>query len=197
MRGLKNSICDTCGFESDLKEKESHNKEFHLVHQSIKKQNKRKKAVFGCDKCGVTVDTQRKLRTHKECQHPVETSSSCEPSPPRKKTVKLVEDTSVKEDVVIIEKVEDRGKDVENKVILDKVGVEMVDIKEVEEQTKYEKDEASKKDELIKSQAKQIEDQSKEINSMKETIGALYEARDRKKNRTTKFKMNQNQFQII
>ena len=129
--------CHTCGFESDLNEMESHNKEFHLVHQSIKKQNKRKKVVYGCDKCGVTVDTQRKLRTHKEGQHPLETSSSCEPSPPRKKVVKQMEDVTVKESKLEVKEFEDKQKEQKDKVKAEEAEVEMLDINEVEDQTKY------------------------------------------------------------
>ena len=49
--------------------------------------------MFGYDECGVTVDTQHKMKTHKESQHPAirESVSSPEPSPPRKKPVRDVE----------------------------------------------------------------------------------------------------------
>ena len=160
-----NCKCDTCGFESGLNEMESHNKEFHLVHQSIKIQNKRKKSVFGCDKCGITVDTQRKLRSHKGSQHPVsvETSSSSEPSPPRKKTVKQVA-----------------------KVIVEDTEVEMVDIKKVEEKPLVEEDKVTETDQIIKSQERQIKAQAEEIESMKQSIDALHEERDRARKPTNK-----------
>ena len=146
---------------------ESHNREFHLLHQSIKKQNKRKKVVLGCDKCGVTVDTLRKLRSHKESQHPVsiETSSSPDPSPPRKKLVKQVEGLTVEEAKLIIKEAEKKVT-----VTVEEAEVEMVDMNKSEYQDKDEETEVSKKDELIKSQAEQIEHKFKEIASMKETI---------------------------
>ena len=130
--------CDTCGFESGANEMESHNREFHLVHQSIKKQNKRKKVVLGCDKCGVTVDTQRKLRSHKESQHPVsiETSSSPDPSPPRKKLVKQVEGLTVEEAKLIIKEAEKKVT-----VTVEEAEVEMVDMNKSEYRDKDEETE--------------------------------------------------------
>ena len=58
----RNSKCDVCGFQSNAEEMKDHHNEFHLLHQNIVNQNKRKKIVFCCDKCGVTVDTKTKLK---------------------------------------------------------------------------------------------------------------------------------------
>ena len=103
MAALKNHImknhqtdktkCNICGFESNKSDMEDHKTQFHLVHENLKIQNKRKKVTFGCDECGVTVDSEHKLKDHKELQHAatVVISSSPEPSPPRKKAAKGVE----------------------------------------------------------------------------------------------------------
>ena len=162
MAALKNHImknhqtdknkCSICGFESNESDMEDHNRQFHLVHENLKSQNKRKKVTFGCDECGVTVDSENKLKDHKDLQHAatVETSSSPEPSPPRKKPTKLVEVPIVAEakvDRVDILKETDTE-------------VEMID----EEQTNND----LQKDELIMTQAKTIEDQAKELVVLKE-----------------------------
>ena len=58
--------CDVCGFESNERDVINHKHEFHLVHQQIQKQAKRKKAIFTCCQCGITVDTKKKLNNHME-----------------------------------------------------------------------------------------------------------------------------------
>ena len=139
----KKCSCEICGFESSIEDMQDHMKEFHIVHHNIIKQNKRKNVTFACDKCGVTVDTNKKLKTHIEHQHPEpsEISSSPEPSPPRKKPVIQVQVEEEKEEIMDTEEV---GKIEEN------------DLKK-----------ETYKDELIKTQAKQLEEQSKEISEMK------------------------------
>ena len=99
---------------------------------------KKKQSVFGCDQCGVAVGDEHKLKNHEQSQHPV---SSPEPSPPRKKPVIQVQVEEEKEEIMDTEEV---GKIEEN----------------------YLKKETYK-DELIKTQAKQLEEQSKEISEMK------------------------------
>ena len=83
--------CDICGFDFSENDMKDHMSEFHQVHQTIKGQNKqkRKKDTICCDECGITVDSQKKLKSHKESQH--QESSSSEPSPPRKKSGPLLE----------------------------------------------------------------------------------------------------------
>ena len=90
------SKCNVCGFESNEDDMTNHMKEFHIVHQSIKIQNKRNKSVFNCEDCSVTTDSKKKLKNHKDSQHYKleESSSSPDPSPPQKKQTRL-SDTEV------------------------------------------------------------------------------------------------------
>ena len=162
----KKSKCDVCGFESKEEDVKDHMSEFHIVHQNIKAQNKRKKATFDCDECGVTVDAKHKLKNHKESQHLVssETLSSSEPSPPRKKPLKHVEDNN------------DNNSEVE---MMDIKEVEQVENKEgnkdesMEHKEKIHTDELLKKDENIKSQAKMIEEQANKIKKIDDNVELL------------------------
>ena len=148
--------CEACGFESNEIELKDHIQKYHLAHE---KQSKRKKVVFGCDECGVTVDAQNKLTSHKESQHP-KVSSSPEPSPPRKKLVKKVEVKT--------------GDDPE---------VEMVDLQSkndlerkedsIEMSQEYVNKEISKKDEIIEAQGRKIAEQEKEIQDIKAGFEAM------------------------
>ena len=60
--------------------------------------------AFNCAVYGITLDSKRKLNNHSESQHPTseETSSSSEPSAPRKKQEKLKINVSNDEEVVDI-----------------------------------------------------------------------------------------------
>ena len=161
----ENDKCQVCGFVSKTNDIKEHMDQFHLVHQSILKQNelKRKKSVVCCDKCGVTADTKKKMREHKLLQHPVleETSSSSEPSPPRKKQIKPV-------GVQIVENGE----------------VEMIDIETIEAKQDNMDEKKNQieieKDIIIKAQDKNIKDQAKAIEGLKEDVTILHESIEKK-----------------
>ena len=159
----KKSKCNVCGFESNQEDVKYHMNEFHVVHQNIKVQNKRKQVTFACDECGITVNAKNKLKNHKESQHLAsnETLSSSEPSPPRKKLVKVVEEKAEN-----INKVEDMDiKEVEEV----EINVEH-EVERMEHQDNIHSDELLKKDEIIKSQAKVIEEQANQIKKIDDNI---------------------------
>ena len=166
--------CDICGFECNTDDMKEHMDQFHIVHQSIKKQNqlKRKKSVVGCDECGVTADNQKKLKEHKLLQHPVkeDTSSASEPSPPRKKQEKQIK-------VKI-----DNGKEVE----ISDIETNKVETKEVSDKVEeaMEEDDTQlnlNKDSIIKAQEQMIKDQAKDILGLKEDVNILHDAIARSK----------------
>ena len=161
----------------------SHLKEFHLVHQTIVTQNKqkRKKQAIQCDECEITVDANHKLKSHKRSQHPVseDTSSSSEPSPPRKKLVKNVQVKIVEEALVDMEDIKsmDDNKDVKENYS----DVHMVNSQSSSDLLK----EASRKDEIIEAQAKKLDEQKTEIDIMTQRVEELYKQRDKKKQKTS------------
>ena len=59
--------CDICGFDFSESDMKDHMSQFHQVHQTIRSQNKqkRKKDTICCDECGITVDSQKKLKRKK------------------------------------------------------------------------------------------------------------------------------------
>ena len=160
-----NNKCHICGFEADTNDFKEHMDQLHLVHHSINIQNilKRKKSIIGCDKCGVTADTQKKMKEHKLLQHPVpeETSSASEPSPPRKKQVKPVE-------MKIVENAE----------------VELMDIDNLESKQDNHMDvgnhDAAIKDTIIKAQEKTIKDQAEAIKALREDVTILHDVIEKK-----------------
>ena len=106
--------------------------------------------MFNYDKCTVTTDSNKKLKSHIESQHPKmeDSSSSPDPSPPRKKPVRqpISENKSH-----LIKKSEDTKHEVENM-----------------EQDENEKEtDNKKKEDIIESQAKLIAEQAKELEKVK------------------------------
>ena len=168
----KKHRCEKCGFESSEVDMEDHNKEFHLVHQNIQQQKKRKQSVFACDQCGVTVDAENKLKNHKQSQHSV---SSPEPSPPRKKPVKDVE--------LDAEVTNAENKDPQIKM----PGVEQMDYSHSEEKPTQDENikeankEVLKKEEIIIAQNKIIKDQEKELCVLREDNEIYMKANQEKK----------------
>ena len=150
--------CEICGFESNEAEVKDHKLEFHLVHQQIQKLPKRKKIVYSCIHCGITVDTKKKLQNHIESQHEgrVESSSSSEPSPPRKRPAKDDQVTSVDDSVL----------ELMDKIIDAVVGNNM------------DTTENDNKDELIKAQALTIQGQAKRIADMEANVSTLLKWRE-------------------
>ena len=171
--------CDVCGFESNETDVINHKLEFHLVHQQIHKQVKRKKAIFTCCQCGITVDTKKKLNNHMGSQHPghEESSSSSEPSPPRKRPAKSDQVSGADDSVVEI-----------MEMIIDEVFKEdaMKDITQKEN-----------KDNIMKAQAIKIKDQEKQIQHLEANVATLIQRReDEQKSKRSELKLvtGKNQF---
>ena len=203
------SSCEVCGFRSNDDDMTAHKREFHLVHNSIKIQNKeqlkRKKSIYGCQNCGITVDSQKKIKQHKVTHHKEnktessdnkESYSSPEPSPPRKKIVKHVEVKHVeKAEIELMDinegEIEDNSTNVEVKPLA-KADVHL-DIKEVKPQDdnrKYESvnnktteadTEEKNKDEIIKALKKKTEDQKIIIEEQEKNIKTLIKYSDKEK----------------
>ena len=116
--------------------------------------------MISCDECSVTTDSKKKLKNHKQSQHPklVESSSSPDPSPPRKKLERLLITVPEAEvQILDLKKSEFKAQDVGSKTDTE------MDFEETETENFF-----FEKDQQLEAQAKLIYEQAKELKCIKD-----------------------------